>query len=147
MTKEIRFIDINQHDEMEITVDVFSKEILYENEKWLSNNERVFVKIFSDGFVTFGLEVQKDPMHGNQKYVWSSNADFINRCFGLLDTAFEIAAWHIAAREECSRYGCFFARNMLLSVAYLHASNNQDKLHYGLEEFKKKNYVRYSDEQ
>lgn len=87
MVTNIRYIDINQHDELEITVDVFSKDILYENEKWLSNNERAFVKIFSDGFVTFGLEVQHDPMHGNKKYVWSSNADFINRCFDLLNTS------------------------------------------------------------
>ena len=143
MTTKIRYIDINQHDELEITVDVFSKEVLYENEKWLSNNERAFVKIFSDGFVDFGLEVQEDPMHNNQKYVWSSNADFINRCFDLLNTPWEIASWHVAAREECSRYSCFFGRNMLLSVAYLHAFNNQDKLHYGLDGFEEKNRKRY----
>ena len=146
MTTKIHYIDINQHDELEITVDVFSKEVLYENEKWLSNNERAFVKIFSDGFVDFGIEVQEDPRHNNQKYVWSSNADFINRCFNLLKTPWEIAAWHVAAREECSRYSCFFARNMLLLVAYLYAFNNQDKLHYGLDGFEEENRIRYSNE-
>ena len=146
MTKEIKFIDINQHDELEITVDVFSKEVLYENEKWLSDNERAFIKIFSDGLVDFGLEVQKDPMHNNKKYVWSSNADFINRCFDLLNTPQELAAWHVGAREECSKYSCFFARNILLSKALSYAADNSGKLHYGYIAFEKQNRIRYSGE-
>lgn len=146
MATNLRYIDINQHDELEITVDVFSKEVLYENEKWLSSNERAFIKIFSDGFVDFGLELQKDPMHNNKKYTWSSNADFINRCFGLLDTPFELATWHIGAKEKCSKYSCFFARNILLSKAMEYAANNSDKLHYGLKVYEEKNRTRYSDE-
>ena len=142
MVTNIRYIDINQHDLLEITVDAFSKEVLYENEKWLSNNERAYVKIFSDGFVDFGYELQEDPWHNNEKYVWSSNADFINRCFSLLDTPLEIAHWDISAKEECSRYSCFFSRRILLSEALTYASHNQDKLHYGLDAFTKENRIR-----
>ncbi len=147
MVKSLRYIDINQHDELEIVVDAFSKEVLYENEKWLSDNERAFIKIFSDGFVDFGIELQRDPMHNDKKYTWSSNADFINRCFELLNTSFELATWHVGAREECSRYSCFFGRNMLLTVAYTYASKNKSKLHYGLQKFKKDNCARYDGEE
>ena len=139
MIKDLYYIDINQHDELSITVDKFSKEVLYENEKWLSSNERAFVTIFSDGFVDFGLELQEDPRHNNSKYTWSSNADFINECFGLHGTPNEIAIWHVGAKEEYSRYSCFIGRNMLLSTALLLAYNNQDKLHYGFDAFKSKN--------
>lgn len=139
MTKEIKFVDINQHDELRITVDQFSKEVLYENEKWLSPNERLWVKIYKDGFASYGLEVQKDRLHGNQKYTWSSRGEVINREFNLTDGPYELAWWNCAAREECSKYSCFFSRGILLATAYLHASNNQDKLHYGLEAFKKCN--------
>lgn len=139
MTKEIRFVDINQHDELWVTVDQFSKEVLYENEKWLNRNERLWVKIYKDGFASYGLEVQKDRLHGNEKYTWSSRPEVINREFHLTDTVYELAWWTCAAREECSKYHTPFSRGILLSAAYLHASNNQDKLHYGLEAFKKCN--------
>lgn len=143
MTKEIRFIDINQHDELWITVDRFSKEILYENEKWLSPNERIWVKIYKDGFASYGLELQKDPLHGNQKYTWSSRGEVINEVFNLCDTPYELAWWNCAARELCSKYSTPFSRGILLSAAYLHASNNQDKLHYGLNAFKENNRGTY----
>lgn len=137
MVQEIRFVDINQQDNLEITVDKFSTEVLYQNEKWLDNNHRYFITIYADGFARFGIEVQSDPWHDNEKYVWSSRGEVMNDVFNLWNTPYELAQWGCAARESCSKYSSFFAMGILLTAAYVHGSNAKEKLHYGFEAYKK----------
>lgn len=137
MVEEINFVDINNRDFLEITVDKFSTKVLYEKEKWLSDNERCFITIYADGFVRYGLEVQSDPWHNNEKYVWSSRGEVMNDVFDLWDTPYELAKWDCAARESCSKYRSFFAMGILLTAAYMHGSNAKEKLHYGFDAYKK----------
>lgn len=132
MVLSVNFLDINQHDDLRIIIDEFSKTIVYKEEKWLNPNERAFVKVFDDGLATYGLEMQHDPMHGNQRYVWSSNPGFINQTFSLTGTSWELARWDCGAGklDECA-----FAMGITVKLAAALAEANQDKLHYGLIQF------------
>lgn len=133
---DIKFYDINGYDNMYITIDV-SKEIVFEKEKWLSGNERLWVKIFKDGTACYGLEMQKDPMHGNQKYTWSSRAEVINDYLEL-DDKYRLARYDISIKDSKDQ-GCYFSRSIVLHTALELAKKYEDKLHYGYEQFKKKN--------
>lgn len=136
MVQEIKFEDINQRDRLKITVDKFSTEVLYKNEKWLDNNNRYFITIYADGFAHFGIEVQSDPWHNNEKYIWSSRGEVMNNVFNLWNTPYELARYGCIARESCSKCSYFCAVGLLLTAAYVHGSNAKEKLHYGFEAYK-----------
>ena len=136
MIMEIKFVDLNQHDDVYLTVDKCSTEVIFATEKWLNANERLWVKIHADGLASYGLSMLKDPMHNNQPYIWSSRAEVINREL-LKGTPYELITSSIGVQELEGRYSCYFSRGICVSTIMPLVEMYADKLKYGLEEFKK----------
>lgn len=146
MIYSIKFRDINQHDDVYITVDKRSDKVIYENERWLNDNERLFVKIYDDGFAHYGLEMTEDPAHNNQRYIWSSNPSAINEYFNLIGTDYELAIWDIGVKELHGRYSCYMSAGVLLNSLLPFVEANQERLKYGYWKFFKANTRRTQDD-
>ena len=134
---EVSFFDINHHDDMHLIVDEMSEKVVFEREKWLNSNERLWVKIFEDGTSRYGLEMQHDPLHGNQKYTWSSRPEVINDYLEL-DDEHRLARYSIGIKSKDDGY-TYYSRGILLKSALEIAKKYEDKLHYGFEQFKSEN--------
>lgn len=143
MIQEIKFVDLNQHDDVYLTVDKCSTEVIFSKEKWLNANERLWVKIYADGLASYGLSMLADPLHDNRPYIWSSRAEVINQKL-LKGTQYELITSDIGVQELEGRYSCYFSRGICASVIIPLVEMYADKLHYGLEEFKKYE-LRYVD--
>ena len=134
--KEIKFVDIDQQDEIYLTVDKCSTEVIFSKEKQLNDNELLWVKIYSDGLASYGLTMLEDPLHGG-KYTWSSRAEVINKEL-LKGTPYQLITSDIAVRELESRYSCYSSSGICASVIMPLIERHADKLHYGVEEFKRR---------
>lgn len=133
--KELKFVDINQHDDVYLTVDKCSTEVILEAEKWLNANELLWVKIYSDGLASYGLTMLEDPLHGG-KYTWSSRAEVINKEL-LKGTPHQLIRSDIGVKELEGKYSCYVSRGVCASVIIPLVEAYADKMHYGLETFKK----------
>lgn len=133
MILSIKMQHINQQDSLLLTVDKLSKVVVREESLKLNDNETLWVKFYDDGFVSYGLTMEKDPQHGNQKYTWSSNADAINTYFKL-EGDWKLAIWDVGVREA-DIYKCYCAAGIRLNYALLLAEYNQDLLNYGYRAF------------
>lgn len=133
--KELKFVDCNQHDDVYLTVDKCSTEVILEAEKWLNSNELLWVKIYADGLASYGLTMMEDPLHGG-KYTWSSRAEIINKEL-LKGTPCQLITSDIGVKELEGKYSCYFSRGICASVIMPLIERHADKLHHGLEEFKR----------
>lgn len=140
----VKFADYNGQDNLYFEVDVNINEMLkstpvYQNSKVLYEGTKdegiLWVKVFDGGLATFGFTMNADPMHGNQKYTWSSNADCINREFSLLGTSYELARYGAGVKEAGSM-GCYWAAQLTKALALEIGENNIDKLHWGIEQYR-----------
>ena len=139
MILSVSFTDVNQHDDINIIVDERSKTVVFETEKWIvPDEERIWVKIYSDGLAQYGYDVHHDRMHKNTFYTWSSNPTSVNEQLGLIGTKWELAKWSCAVAEGPD--DCRFASGILVSLALKLAEANQNSLHYGLNEFYHQNF-------
>lgn len=134
MILSTKFLDINRMDEMRLVIDYRSSDILFSGEKKLNDNETIWVKIYSDGFVDFGLTMEYDPIH-NCRYTWSSNAASINDIFELWGTPLQIARTEMAYINIDHLRGCYCSAHLLMSVAKQYAIANQDRMNYGFVKF------------
>lgn len=131
MILNIHFYPLNGYDNLHITVDKFSEEVIFDKEKWLNDNERLFCKIYADGHARYGLEMQNDPAHNDQKYTWSSRAEVMNQEFNLYGTEYQLAQSDIGMRELEGMYSCYFGVGYILKNMLKLALANQKSLTYG----------------
>lgn len=129
----VKFYQLNQHDNLNLTVDKISNEVVYQNSKWLNDNELIWVKIYDDGHAKYGIEMQHDPLHGNEKYTWSSRPSVMNLVFDLVDTPYELSCDTIGLREENSKYYCFISSGITKKLYLQLAKENEGQLNYGYE--------------
>lgn len=135
MITNIHFYPLNGYDNLHLTVDKMSKRVIFKKEKWLNDNERLYCTIYDDGIALYGLEMQSDPAHGNQKYTWSSNAQAINRELELIGTSMQLATHNIGIKEMESPYSCYFSCGYLLDNMMKIAIANEGDLKYGFLDF------------
>ena len=142
--KNVEFADYNGQDNLYFEVAENINEMLksspvYQNSKVLyggtKNEGTLWVKIFDGGIATFGFTMNADPLHGNERYTWSSNADCINKEFGLIGTPYELARYGAGVREDGST-GCYWAAQLTKALALEIGENNTDKLHWGIEQYR-----------
>lgn len=133
MVTNITFYDLNQMDNLNVTIEDRAKTVIFQEEKRLDNNRTAFVTIYDDGFASFGLRMQSDPAHGNQPYTWSSNSDFINQCFELNGTPFQLARYGCGVNSHI--FECYYASELTCDLALKFAESNQASLKYGLVAF------------
>lgn len=140
----VRFADYNGQDNLYFDVDINLREMLketpvYENSKLFnektSKEGTLWVKIYKCGIAIFGYTQKVDPLHNNKEYTWSSNATCINEEFNLLGTPLELARYGAGIKEEGST-GCYWAGQILKSLALKIGEDNEDKLHWGLEQWR-----------
>lgn len=140
----VKFADYNGQDNLYFEVDVNINEMLKSTPVY--NNSKVFyegtkdegtlwVKIFDGGLATFGFTMNADPMHDNQRYIWSSNADAINKAFELVGTPYELARYGAGVKEAGSN-GCYWAAELTKALALKIGKENVDKLHWGIEQYR-----------
>lgn len=141
MILNVKWYPLNGYDNLNIIVDKFSDEVIFKREKWLNSNERLFVTIYDDGIAHYGLEMTKDPIHGNEKYTWSSRSEVINEHFGLIGTPLQLARHDIGAREYNGEYSCYFGVGYLVSNMMLLAEANLDQLTYDYFKLRKREGV------
>lgn len=134
---KVEFEDYNQMDNMYLSVAALSQDVIYANEK-KTDNGTFFVKIYADGFASYGLRVDRDPWHNNEPYTWSSNPECINKIFGLTDEL-KLAKYDIGVRDDDK--GCYFSRGILFEKACEIALENEGLLHHGYMEFFCKNHT------
>ena len=142
--KNVRFADYNGQDNLYFEVTENINEMLkgtpvYNNSKVLYEGTKdegtLWVKIFNGGLATFGFTQKSDPLHGNKEYTWSSNADCINKEFGLIGTPYELARYG-AGVKEAGESGCYWAAQLTRALALEIGENNMDKLHWGIEQYR-----------
>lgn len=138
MITNIHFYPLNGYDNLHITVDKRSDEVIFQKEKWLNDNERMYCTIYADGIAQYGLEMQKDPAHGNEKYTWSSNAYAINEYLEIFGTPFQLSISDIGVKEMDCQYGCYFACGYLLKNMIMLGIANEGDLKYGFLHFYRK---------
>lgn len=140
----VKFADYNGQDNLYFEVDVNIHEMLkstpvYQNSKVLEEGTKregtLWVKIFECGLATFGFTMEADPLHGNRRYTWSSNADCINREFNLIGTPYELARYGAGVREAGDT-GCYWAAELTKALALEIGEDNIDKLHWGIEQYR-----------
>ena len=133
MIKEVKIIQINQKDELRITVDKISDTIIYKSIKELNDNETLWVKIYDDGHAIYGLDMRKDPIHNNQPYTWSSRCEVINEYFKFDGTIYQLARYDVGLRdnEQNSYWSC----GMTLDKVVRLAAEKEDDLRFGLQAF------------
>lgn len=134
---KVRFENYNQMDNMYLDVDAISQDVIYANEK-KTDNGTFFVKIYADGFASYGLRVDRDPWHNNEPYTWSSNPECINKVFGLTGEL-KLAKYDIGVRDDDK--GCYLSRGILFEKACEIALENEGLLHHGYMEFFCKNHT------
>ena len=140
----VRFADYNGQDNLYFDVDINLRELMkespmYENCKILyegtKDEGKLWVKIWKCGIARFGFTKKSDPLHGNEEYTWSSNATCINEEFNLLGTPLELSRYGAGIKEEKDN-GCYWAGEILKSLALKIGEDNEDKLHWGLEQWR-----------
>lgn len=132
---KVDIIQINRNDELRIIVDKFSDKVIFEGKRQLNNNETLWVKIHEDGCASYGLDMKRDPLHGNLPYTWSSRAEVVNEYFHLNGTELQLAKYDVGIKEESSGYSSYLSCGYLLSKAIDLAKKNEDKLKYGINKF------------
>lgn len=140
MILAVKLYDLNQMDNLHITVDSHDKTIVFIKSVDINENDTMFVKIYESGFASFGYAMKKDPQHDNRPYVWSSNPEAINEALGLIGTEWELAKWTVGVTD--SPDSCAFSYGILKSLALKLGEANQDQMKYGLFAF----YERYASE-
>ena len=135
---QVRFENYNQMDNMYLVVSALSQDVIYANEK-KTDDGTFFVKIYADGFASYGLRVDRDPWHNNEPYTWSSNAECINKVFGLTDEL-KLAKYDIGVMVDDNN-SCYISRGILFEKACEIALEYQNLLHYGYMEFFCKNHT------
>jgi hypothetical protein len=142
--ENVVFRNYNGQDNLYFEVTENIREMLkgtpvYTNSKVLNEGTRnegtLWVKIFDGGLATFGFTMNADPLHGNQKYTWSSNADCINTEFNLVGTPYELARYG-AGVKKAGESGCYWAAQLTKALALEIGENNIDKLHWGIEQYR-----------
>lgn len=140
----VKFADYNGQDNLYFEVTENINEMLkgtpvYNNSKVLYEGTKdegtLWVKIFNEGLATFGFTQKSDPLHGNKEYTWSSNADYINKEFGLIGTPYELARYG-AGVKEAGESGCYWAAQLTRALALEIGENNTNKLHWGIEQYR-----------
>jgi len=134
---EVKFADINGYDNLYFTVDKLSlTNPIYENKK---EDEKGYywVKIYSTGIAQFGYTMYSDPLHDNMKYTWSSNPSTINEVFNLIGTEYELAKYGAGIKNGQNEGTCYWAGELTKSLALQIGETYKDKLHYGIEAWKK----------
>jgi hypothetical protein len=134
---KVTFQDYNQMDNMYLVVTALSQDVIYADEK-KTEDGTFFVKIYADGFASYGLRVDHDPLHNNEPYTWSSNPECINKVFGLADDL-KLAKYDIGVKDDDR--GCYFSRGILFKKACEIALEYQNLLHYGYMAFFCKNHT------
>lgn len=129
---KVQFLDYNQMDNMYLVVDAMSQDVIFEDE-CKTDEGTFFIKIYSDGFASYGLRVECDPWHNNEPYTWSSRSEVINEVFNLNGTKHQLALYNIGVN------GC--SRGILFDKACEIALDNEELLHYGYMEFFCKNHT------
>jgi hypothetical protein len=129
---KVKFHDYNQMDNMYLDVDAMSQNVIYADEK-KTDDGTFFVKIYADGFASYGLRVDCDPWHNNQSYTWSSRPEVINQVFNLNGTSLQLAKYSIGVNG--------YDRGILFEKACEIALEYQNLLHYGYMAFFCKNHT------
>lgn len=134
--KEIRFESMNQRDNVYLTIDKCSENVIFSTDKWINSDELLWVRIYSDGLAEFGLTKLKDPFHGYQKYTWSSRAEIINKEL-LKGTPYSLITSDIGVKELQGKYHhSYLSKGVCSRIIMPLVEANSDKLNYGLEAFK-----------
>lgn len=133
--KEFKSYPTNGYDNLYLTLEEKETEIIFEKEKWLNSNERLFVKIFKNGLAHYGLEMQNDPVHGG-KYTWSSRSEVINEHL-LFNTPYKLIRSDIGVRYANS-YSCYGSYGVTINTIMPLIIKHQDKLHFGIDKFKER---------
>lgn len=140
---DVQFRDYNNQDNLYFSVEnldqILKSTPIYSNQKELDGGT-LWVKIYKGGIAIFGYTLEHDPLHGNQKYTWSSNSSCINREFNLYGTPYQLAEYGAGIKEASKDGGCYWAGEITTELALSIAEANQEKLHYGLEKFKKTHF-------
>lgn len=140
----VMFADYNGQDNLYFDVNINLRELMkespmYENSKIMyegaKGEGKLWVKIWKCGIAHFGFTQKSDPLHGNEEYTWSSNTTCINEEFNLLGTPLELARYGAGIKEEGTN-GCYWAGQILKSLALKIGEDNEDKLHWGLEQWR-----------
>lgn len=131
---EFKSYPTNGYDNIYLTLEDETKEVIFEKEVWLNPNERLFVKIFNNGLAHYGLEMQNDPIHGG-KYTWSSRAAVINEHL-LFDTPYKLIRSDIGVRFNT--HSCYGSYGVTINAIMPLIIEHQDKLHFGVNKFKER---------
>ena len=138
--KNVVFKNYNGQDNLyfDVVEDIFKmmkeNSPIYQNEKIIDGNT-LWVKIYDGGIATFGYTMEHDPLHGNSRYTWSSNASCINREFNLIGTPYELARYGAGIRVFGSS-SCYWAGELTKALALEIGEQNKSKLFWGIEKYK-----------
>ena len=141
--EEVHFANYNGQDNLYFTIegtvsDILAEKPVYENRKVFqekSGKATLWVKVYECGIATFGYTMECDPLHGDGRYTWSSNATAINDTFGLVGTPYELARYGAVIADDKYKH-CYWAGELTKALALKLGEENANKLHWGLDAWK-----------
>lgn len=96
------------------------------------DNGIFWCKWYEGGLASYGFTEFKDPLHGNQKYTWSSRAEVINNELNL-PWEWQLAKWDCAVKFGTVS-GCYCSMGITKKLMKRLMEKNKTQLHYSLEE-------------